>query len=144
MRKHDVGDMSYGRRVVNTRASGVVVLLSVTKACAMMRLTDPLKPAMDAKTTSLVDKSLNHQDIYCTYCYMYYLYHVLAYLRYSQSDSSMQHLVAIMMRTTQSMHLALEHAKHTSSRVQLKSCLSAAKKLFLSGWLTVSLTCAAA
>ncbi len=25
----------------------------------MMRLTEPLKPAMDAKTTSLVDKSLN-------------------------------------------------------------------------------------
>lgn len=52
----------HGRRMVNTRASGVVVLLSVTKACAMMRLTDPLKPATDAKTTSLVDKSLNHQD----------------------------------------------------------------------------------
>ena len=29
----------------------------------MMRLTDPLKPAMDAKTISLVDKSLKHQDI---------------------------------------------------------------------------------
>lgn len=63
MRRLDLGDMSYGERVVHTRASGVVVLLSVTKACAMMRLTDPLKPAMDAKTTSLVDKSLNHQDI---------------------------------------------------------------------------------
>ncbi len=39
------------------------MLLSVTKACAMMRLTDPLKPAMDAKTTSLVDRSLKHQNI---------------------------------------------------------------------------------
>lgn len=41
-----------------TRASAVAVALSVTKACAMMRLTDPLKPATDANTTSRVVRSL--------------------------------------------------------------------------------------
>ena len=52
------------------------MLLSVTKACAMMRLTDPLKPAMDAKTTSLVDKSLNHQDKYYIYYCIYHMYYI--------------------------------------------------------------------
>ena len=41
-----------------TRASAVAVALSVTKACAMMRLTDPRKPATDANTTSHVVRSL--------------------------------------------------------------------------------------